>query len=147
MEFQLIQLTEEEMNTTTFEQYYQKNLDECKNQGNLIAEGILTSKFGSKMTVDLKGFITKQGLIVVEDWEMLENIIMHPTGADECFFSDGKNKEPAFLDENTELKCNFPGVNLNQSLKDRIKQVRQEDEDLKARQKIDISNEPQKYKL
>jgi hypothetical protein len=147
MEFQLVQLTQSELETITVEQYYQKNLNECKNQGNLIAEGTLTSKFGSKMNIDLKGFITKQGLVVVEDWEMLENIIMHPTGADECYFSDGKNKSPAFLDENTELKCDFPGVSLNKSLKDRINQIRSEDENLKKIESSNESQEPQKYKL
>lgn len=143
MKIELVELSEKQLEQVTVQEYYQMNLDKLQKEDHVVVQGKLTAVLDAyNQTVEFQAFVLKDGFIVVDDWGLLEEVIMAPIPASECYFSDGKNKVDVFLDEDTELKCDFPGVNLNKNLKDRINQVRQEQNNNKK-----AVEEPQKYKL
>lgn len=145
MEVSLVKLNDND--DITYEQYYQKNLDKIKAEGNFITEGILEAQYdNNKDTYQLKAFIAKDGLVVVEDWELLEDIIMSPIAADEVYFIANENKYNVFIDDENDsfkVKCDYPGAIVSKILLDRIKQARQYEQETPSK----VVKEESKYKL
>lgn len=77
MGLQLYEPTEKELDTLTLEDYYNKNKEKFTKEDNILLEDQLVFELNSN-NFKTPAFITKNGYVVVGDWDMVSELLMSP---------------------------------------------------------------------
>lgn len=130
MAVKLYELTQEEEATITKEEYYQLNKDKISNENNIYLE----SKFVFESKGDLQetaAFFTKDGYVVVEDWDLLMDSMDNALYGDKLYISVDNHEIPVFLgidmiEETSCILAYSPNVEYEPHIKEMVQKLEKE---------------------
>lgn len=128
----------------TVESFYELNKYKYKNENNFLYEGkvaLLTED--NNFLVDTNAFLTKDGIIIVEDWELAKEFLNDSNPLTEIVFfkNEEKNGFKVLLDDDIQwMRADTPEVQLPE----KFINLEQEDKENYEQFKKDIN---QKFKI
>lgn len=130
MAVKLYEPTQEEDLTLTKPAYYQINKDKISNENNIYLESKFV--FESKGNLqETSAFITKDGYVVVEDWDLLMNAFDEALFGDKVYISVDNHEIPVFLgidmiEETSCILAYSPNVEYEPHIKEMVQKLEQE---------------------
>lgn len=116
--FNLVDLNDENV---SIEDYYASNMYKYKSENNFLSEGVLCLMTeDNKFNVNTNCFLTNDGIIIVEDWELAKEFLNDDNVNTEIvfFFPDKQVGYKVLLDDNIQwMRADAPGVKLPDGFK------------------------------